>query len=137
LWQSALGDSAGLWQSALGDSAGLPQSAAVRSRRLHLTPAPPEGTDRRSPEAIESPPVTAEQRSGGSTPVGTVVGVCVGVVAAGAGGAGFALARRRCGADDQAAADYGGVERELNETVENEVDPLSLANPLVTLDVSD
>jgi hypothetical protein len=56
------------------------------------------------------------------------------VVAAGAGAAGFALARRRCGADDQAAADYGGVERELNETMEDEVDARSLADPVVGLE---
>jgi hypothetical protein len=48
--------------------------------------------------------------------------------------AGFAIARRRGGADDQAAADSRGVERELNDTVDDEADALSLANPVVRLD---
>jgi hypothetical protein len=56
------------------------------------------------------------------------------VVAAGAGAAGFALARRRCGADDQAAADSNGVKPEMDGTVEKKVDALSLTNPLVSLE---
>jgi hypothetical protein len=55
------------------------------------------------------------------------------VAAAGSGAAGFAIARRRCGADDQAAADSRGVKPELDGTVENEVDAVSLANPVVSL----
>jgi hypothetical protein len=58
------------------------------------------------------------------------------VVAAGAGAAGFALVRRRCGAGDQAAGDSSGVEPELDGTVEDEVDALSLTNPLVSLEDS-
>jgi hypothetical protein len=58
-----------------------------------------------------------------------VVAICVGVVAAGGGSAGFALARRRCDADDQAAADSSGAKPELDGTVEDEVDALSHKSP--------
>jgi hypothetical protein len=78
----------------------------------------------RSPEAIESRPTTDELESDSSGTVGTVVGVCVGVIAAGAGAAVFVIARRRCGADDQAAADSGGLEKGLDEHVQDEADAL-------------
>jgi hypothetical protein len=98
----------------------MPHSAPVPSRRLHLTAAPPEGTDRRSPEAIESPPATVEQRSGGSAPVGTVIGVCVGVIRPRQA----ALWRGRS----------GSAKPELDGSAEDEVDALSLTNPLVSLE---
>jgi hypothetical protein len=124
----------GLRQSALGDSHGLFQSTPIPNLRLLLTAAPPEGSDHRSREAIESPPTRAEQRSRSSATVGTLVGVCIGVIAAGVSAAGFALARRRCAANDQAAADSSGVKPELDETLQADVDAIPLAKPRASLE---